>query len=121
MAAATLAIIAGVSTAMFLRKKKSWLKIHKLFNSAGILLITVGVTMAVIYISGTSNKHFNGFHQITGLITFVFAVTTFRLGLYQFKAKNKSAARMAHRWLGRVSLVMLLMAVILGLMLINII
>lgn len=77
--------------------------------------------MAFIYVSGSSNMHLNGFHQITGLITFVAVAATLILGFYQFKVKNKSATRTAHRWLGRFSLVMLLLAVILGLMLINII
>jgi hypothetical protein len=42
------------------------------------------------------------------------------LGLYQFKAKNKSAVRTAHRWLGRFSLLLFLTAITLGLILINI-
>jgi heme A synthase len=121
MAAATLAITAGVSTAMFFRKKKNWFKIHKSVNSLGILLITVGVIMAFIYVSGTSNNHLNGFHQLTGLITFISVVATYLLGFHQFKAQNKLATRTAHRWFGRISLVMMLIAVILGLMLINII
>jgi len=121
MAAATLAIIAGVSTAMFLRRKKNWLKIHKSFNSLGILLMAVGISMAFIYVLGTGNNHFKGFHQIIGLITSLSAGVTFFLGFHQLKAKNKLAARTAHRWFGRSSLVMMLTAVILGLMLINII
>jgi heme A synthase len=121
MATATLGIIAGVSAAMFFRKKKNWLKIHKSINLIGILLITAGVIMAFISVFSTSNKHINGSHQLIGLFTFISAVTTSLLGFYQFKAKNKQAVRTAHRWFGRISLVMMLMAVILGLMLINII
>ena len=37
MATATLGIIAGVSAAIFFRKKKNWLKIHKTFNSFSVL------------------------------------------------------------------------------------
>ena len=76
--------------------------------------------MAFIYVSGTNGEHINGFHQITGLTAFNFAVTTLLLGLYQFQAKNKSAVRTTHRWLGRFSVLLFLTAITLGLILINI-
>jgi hypothetical protein len=120
MITATLGIIAGVSAAMFFRKKKSWLPIHKYFNSYSLLGICAGMMMAVIYVTGSSGKHIDGLHQLIGFTAFNFAVATLLLGFYQFKAKNKSAVRIAHRWLGRLSLLMFLTAILWGLMLINI-
>ena len=52
MAIATSALIAGVSAAIFFRKNKYWLIIHKSFNSFGLLGITAGIIMAFIYVSG---------------------------------------------------------------------
>lgn len=121
MAAAVSCIMTGVSTAMFFRRKKYWLKLHKSFNLLGILMMTAGIIMAFIYVSGTGSNHFNEPHHITGLISYISVVATSFLGFYQFKAKNKSAVRMAHRWLGRVSLVMSLLTIVLGLMMINVI
>jgi heme A synthase len=121
MATATLGIIAGISAAMFFRRKKNWLKVHKYFNSCSLLGISVGVVVAVIYVSGTGGEHIDGTHQITGLASFIFALITLLLGFYQFKAKNRLAVRTTHRWLGRLSLLLLLAAIILGLKLINII
>jgi hypothetical protein len=121
MAAAVSCIMTGVSVAMFFRRKKYWLKLHKSVNSLGILLMTAGIIMAFIYVSGTGNNHFNEPHHITGLISYLSVVVTSLLGFYQFKAKNKSAVRMAHRWLGRVSLMMSLLTIVLGLMMINVI
>ena len=63
----------------------------------------------------------DGLHQITGLTVFIIAFITLFLGFYQFKAKNKSAARTAHRWLGRLSLLLLPAAIALGLRLVSII
>ncbi len=76
--------------------------------------------MAFIYVSGTNGEHVDGLHQIIGLTAFISAVVTLLLGFYQFKAKNKSAVRTTHRWLGRFSLLLLLTAITLGLILINI-
>ena len=120
MATATLGIIAGVSAAMFFRKKRNWLKVHKYFNSFSLLGMSTGIIMAFIYVSGTNNEHIDGLHQLIGLPAFNFAVATLLLGLYQFKAKNKLAVGTTHRWLGRFSLLLFLMAITLGLILINI-
>jgi hypothetical protein len=120
MTISTMGIIVGVSAAMFLRKKKYWLKIHKTFNSFSLLGILMGIIMAFLYVSGSGGKHINGLHQMTGLSAFIFAFTTILLGFHQFKAINKPAVRTAHRWFGRVSLLILLTAIILGLILISI-
>jgi hypothetical protein len=120
MAISTLGIITGVSAAMFFRKKRSWLKIHKYLNSFSLLGMSAGIIMAFIYVSGTNGEHIDGLHQLIGLTAFNFAVATLLLRLYQFKAKNKSVVRTTHRWLGRFSLLLFLTAITLGLILINI-
>lgn len=121
MAIAAMGVTAGVGTAVFFRKKKNWLKIHKFLNLLSIYVITAGFIMAFAYISGTGGKHFDGTHQITGFTAFSFSFITVFMGFYQFKAKNKPAARTVHRWLGRLSLSGLLATIIMGLKLINII
>ena len=77
--------------------------------------------MAFIYVSGTGGEHIDGTHQITGSAAFILALITLLLGFYQFKAKKKLVVRTTHRWLGRLSLLLLLAAITLGLKLINII
>jgi heme A synthase len=120
MATATLGIIAGVSAAMFFRKKRNWLKVHKYFNSFSLLGMSAGIIMAFIYVSSTNDEHIGGLHQLIGLTAFNFAVATLLLGLYQFKAKNKLAVSTTHRWLGRFSLLLFPTAITLGLILISI-
>jgi hypothetical protein len=121
MATAATCLITGVSTALFFRKKKNWLKIHKTFNSFSVGTIATGITMAFIFVYKSGDKHLHGLHQITGLTVFILSSITLFMGFYQFKAKNKSAVRITHRWLGRLTLLLLLTAITLGLMLINII
>ena len=120
MAISTLGIITGVSAAMFFRKKRNWLKVHKYFNSFSLLGISAGIIMAFIYVSSTKGEHIDGLHQLIGLTAFNFAIATLLLGLYQFKAKNRSAVGTMHRWLGRFSLLLFLTAITLGLILISI-
>jgi len=120
MATATLGIIAGVSAAMFFRKKRSWLNMHKYLNSFSLMVMSAGIITAFIYVSSTNGEHIAGLHQLIGLTALNFSVATLLLGLYQFKANNKSALRTAHRWLGRFSLLLFLTAITLGLILINI-
>jgi hypothetical protein len=120
MAISTLGIITGISAAMFFHRKISWLKIHKYLNSFSLLGMSTGIIMAFIYVSSTNGEHINGLHQLIGLTAFNFAVATLLLGLYQFKAKNKSVVRTTHLWLGRFSLLLFLTAITLGLILINI-
>lgn len=117
----TLSIVAGVGVAMFFRRKKNWMMIHKSLNSLGMLGLSTGLILAFLYVASSGNKHMNGFHQVAGLVAFALALMTLLLGFYQFKASNKSSARTAHRWAGRVSVLMFLMTMILGLVLINII
>lgn len=121
MAIATLGIITGVGVAIFLRKKSSWLKIHKSFNLFSLLVMSAGIIMAVIYVFSIGDKHIDGLHQLIGSTAFILVVATLLLGFYQFRAKNKLALRTSHRLLGRFSLVFFLTAITLGLKLISII
>jgi len=121
MAISFLGITFAVSIAMFFRKKKNWLKIHKFVNSLSLGGMAAGIMMAFIYVANTGGNHMIGLHHISGLASFILACMTILLGFYQFKAKNKPAVRTAHRWLGRFSVLMFLATIVLGLKLINII
>jgi hypothetical protein len=121
MAISFLGITFAVTVAMFLRKKKNWLKIHKSVNSLSFGGMAAGIMMAFIYVTVSSGNHMIGLHHISGLASFVLTCMTISCGFYQFKAKNKPAVRTAHRWLGRFSVLMSLTTIVLGLKLINVI
>ena len=120
MITATSGLMAGVSAAIFFRRKKNWLKFHKTVNAVSFGGMTAGIVMAFLYVAGSSGEHLKGFHQMAGLTAFTFSFITLIIGYRQFKVKNKQVFRNMHRWLGRVSVVILLSAAILGLKLINI-
>ncbi len=119
MATATLGIIAGVGTAMFFRRNRNWLKIHRSVNSLSLGGMTAGVIMAYFYVADSGGRHIGGLHQSAGLAAFILALMTLSMGYYHTQARNKPALRTAHRWLGRLSLLIILTAAVLGLRLIN--
>lgn len=120
MTAAALCLIAGIGMAMFLRKKKFWLKGHKAFNTTGFCLLAAGAAMAFANVVTSGGHHLAGLHQWAGLAAFILTVVTLSLGFYSFKAANKPAVRAVHRWTGRLSGLVILCALILGLVMIGI-
>jgi hypothetical protein len=116
MTLATLCLLTGVSAAVFFRHSRYWLKIHKTFNSsAGIFLFTGGI-MAVIMIAQQKGEHLEGFHPIVGSIAVGLTVVSLFLGFYQFKATSgKAVVKTLHRWLGRLSVLLIIIALIAGL------
>ncbi|PKN05080.1 MAG: hypothetical protein CVU74_03625 [Deltaproteobacteria bacterium HGW-Deltaproteobacteria-9] len=120
MIAAVICFMTGVGVAMFARKRKNWLRLHKAMNTAGVMVVLAGVTMAFVNVVTSAGNHLSGLHQWVGLIAIVLCCLTLYLGFYSFKATNKTAVRAAHRWSGRFSLIAMLTAPILGLMMIGV-
>ena len=121
MALGTLCFIAGVGTAVFFRKKRNWLKVHKYFNSSGFMALCAGGVMAFIYVSKNGGKHLDEIHPSVGFTAIVLILVTLILGFYQFRAENKIAIRTTHHWSGRLSLLLVIIALMLGLLLAGII
>ena len=121
MSAATLFLITGISVAMFLRRKKNWLNTHKTFNLAGFFMLLAGAVMAIAAVTTGGGDHFVALHQRMGLAAILLCSATVFLGYYSFKAANKNAIRTVHRWSGRISLIAMVAALILGLRMIGIV
>ncbi len=120
MTATVLSLMAGVSMAMFGRKKKNWLKIHKALNTAGMIGALTGAALAFTNIVTSGGRHLAGLHQWIGLAAILLCGFTLCLGYYSFKAKNKIAIRAMHRWSGRASIIALFAALVLGLQMIGV-
>lgn len=116
MVLATLSIIAGVSTAVFFRQRRYWLKAHKAFNSSSVIFLSAGVVMALLAVWQTNGEHLAGIHPYIGITALGFTIVSLLLGFYQFQAKNsRQTFKTLHRWLGRLSLIMVIVALISGL------
>ena len=117
MALATLCLVTGVSAAVFFRRSRYWLKIHKAFNSIASIFLSAGVVMAITAVWQQKGYHLDGFHHIIGSIALGSAIISLFLGFYQFQAKNRmQGLKTLHRWLGRLSLLLVIVALISGLL-----
>jgi len=121
MIAAALCLAGGISIAMFGRKKKNWLTLHKNINLAGAMGLIVGGTTAFTDVWASDGRHLAGLHQWIGLAAIALGCLTLYLGFYSFKAVNKAYVRAIHRRLGRCAALFILAAVALGLKLIGIV
>lgn len=111
---------AGIGMAMFGRRKKNWLGIHKRLNSAGVILLMAGGAAAFLNVVASEGLHLSGPHQWFGLTTVILCTLTWGLGFYFLKVRNQTTLRAAHRWLGRSAFVVMLSALVLGLRMIGI-
>jgi len=113
---AALSMINGVSAAVFFRSKPYWLKIHKSFNSSAGIFLFAGVLMAALMVFQQEGRHLNGLHPVIGLITFGLTVVSVLLGFYQFRAGARiKSVKSLHRALGRLTVIMIIGALISGL------
>lgn len=115
-----LCLAAGVSIAIFGRRQQNWLKLHKIFNSAGLIGILSGAVMAVTHVILSGETHLAGWHPLAGLTAIILCGLTFYLGFYSFKAANKARVRTVHRLTGRASIIAIVATLILGLQIIGI-
>jgi hypothetical protein len=114
MAAGFLLMSAGVSVATFMRSKRWWLKMHKVFGIAVVACMFAGFFAAVIFVEDSSGIHFRILHARTGAVTIIVAAITPILGFMHFKIRNPQV-KVIHKWLGRAALTFALATIILGL------
>lgn len=120
MITAVICFATGVGVAMFARKRKNWLKLHKAINTAGVVIGIAGAAMAIVNVVISTGNHLSGLHHRVGLFAILLFCFTLYLGFYSFKAADKTTVRALHRWSGRFSLIAMLAALILGLMMIGV-
>lgn len=114
-------MIVGITIAKVFKKKKWWLKAHKWLGILGSVFSVAGLVMAFAMVSLGSGVHFRIPHAFLGILAMIFAILAPSLGLAQFKVKkNKSKIRFAHRWVGRIAAVLMLLNIISGLILVGI-
>ena len=115
MVAAFLFIVSGISMAVFMRRKRWWLKWHRGLGMAGSGFILLGFVMAILMVSLAGKNHFAVPHAYLGIFTVFFAALTPLLGILQFRVKAKERIRAIHRWSGRSLLFLAILTGITGL------
>ena len=114
-------MMSGAAVAMFLRRKRWWLRFHKTAGILGAVSVLFGLAAVISMITFSDGEHFEGAHMYLGAVTGVFAFITPLLGTLQFKVQGYSGEiRVMHRWSGRLTLVLAVITIISGLRLVGI-
>ena len=114
-----LLMLSGALIALSLRRRRWWLRSHRLFGIMGTFVIAAGFFAAIIMVIRSEGQHFSTVHTWFGFMTVVLAAATVLLGFLQFNRKIKLTARPVfrhmHRWSGRTTLILLLVSALSGL------
>ena len=105
------------------QKSKKWrLDVHKKLSMTGAILGIIALAIAVYMISASYGLHFSVFHSIIGIITLALILLTPFFGYAVFKTKklDKKQLRSLHLWVGRVTLVLMVVTIVAGLRLVGI-
>jgi hypothetical protein len=119
MATAFAGLFVGMFLPRYFKGKKWWLKSHRRIGITGAVLGAVGVAIATFMISRTTRIHLRVPHSYLGLTTIALMIYTPTLGHFMLKIrKNPTGAkryRAVHRWVGRVTLLLMAVAILFGL------
>ncbi|MCX5846335.1 MAG: hypothetical protein NTW12_08265 [Deltaproteobacteria bacterium] len=122
MLAGFFSMMSGATVAMFLRRKRWWLRFHKAAGILGAVSVLFGFAAVISMITFSGGEHFGGTHTYIGAVTGVVAFITPLLGILQFKVQGYSVEiRVMHRWSGRFVLLFAVITIISGLRLVGIV
>ncbi len=114
-----LLMLTGMIIARFYKDTTWWFKRHKKIAPLGAVFSIIGLIMGFIMVSISSGVHFRVPHAFVGLLAISYAITTPVLGVAQFKIKkNKKKIRAAHRWSGRITIMLMFLNILFGISLI---
>ena len=116
MTMGVLLMYAGAGVARFQRQQRWWLKAHRIAGMTGCSMVLLGMVAAILMVNHSGSGHFKVPHAGGGLTMILLALVTPALGLMQFKFREKTKLfRVTHRWSGRITLIIGLLAILSGL------
>lgn len=99
-------MLSGITIAMFMKRRRWWLSIHKAAEILTAACFLCGLTFAILMVGVSEGVHFRVIHAYLGLVTTILTFLTVLLGHLQFKIKNVSGKiRILHRRSGRIALI----------------
>ncbi len=116
MTIALLSMASGVAAAMFMRKKRWWLRYHQKAGMNGAVCLLIGLTAGIVMVFLDKEQHFKVVHSQLGAVTILLGCAAAILGKLQFAMKNRAQRlRIVHKWLGRTTMLFMPAVLILGL------
>lgn len=114
-----LLFFAAMTCARYLKRKRWWLKAHRLLGIAGAAITLSGITVAVYMVSASAGlQPPGGLHAYIGIIVSFMVLFTPVLGFLQMKKKDKRL-RVIHRWSGRMTIALMTINAYLGWMIVR--
>jgi hypothetical protein len=115
-------MFAGMLISRYFKKRRWWLKTHRLLGAGGALLGAAGIAAMAVMLSLLSASHLRIFHSYLGLVTLLGMLAAPLVGLGMLKARSgRQGLRIFHRWLGRSVLLLMALTIVLGLIRIGLI
>ena len=111
-----LLFVAAASFPVFRKGKPGWLGLHQILASAGTLISITAFAIAYMMVGSSGGPHVRVPHAFLGILAIVLILATFLLGFFRTRLKPYTIqAIAAHRWMGRLLLLLMAFAVVSGL------
>lgn len=105
----------GFVLARYMKRKRWWLKVHRVFGVSGASLTLLGFFIVVLRIYLAGRPHFTIAHAYVGLVIVILALMIPVLGFMQFKIREVSGKiRPIHRFSGWLILILMMINIVLG-------
>ena len=109
-----LSLAGGAFTARYLKQRKGRVGLHKKLVLIGAIFILAGLSIAAYMVSVYMETYFvRETHAYLGISVFAFVITTPILGMAQFRLRDKRI-RTIHRWSGRITIILMLFTIYVG-------
>jgi hypothetical protein len=117
-------LILGICVAKTMKKKSWWYKVHKRLNIAGSGSSIIGLIIAIYMVQDAGTGHLRVPHTFLGLITILLLIISPILGTSIMKSggsTNIDTKKSIHRWVGRLTMLLLVITIFSGLILVEVI
>lgn len=116
MSLAFLMMTAALLIARYGKKKKWWLKAHKILGITSAALTVIGLGLGIFMVAAKGQSHLRVPHAWIGLLAILAASAAPLLGRAIFSTKTKKQElRRFHRWTGRTALILMTLTILSGL------
>ncbi|MGC9337859.1 MAG: hypothetical protein ACP5EQ_07180 [Candidatus Cloacimonadia bacterium] len=102
---------------IYLRQYTWWFTAHKISGSLGALLATIGIYIAYLMVEEQNGNHITVFHAQAGLFTLLALAATIAITPW----RQKPSIRTLHIYVARLSIILVIVTVLIGLALVDII
>jgi hypothetical protein len=99
------------------RRFKNWLLIHQITGLSGLIFGAMGLISAFVMVQLSSGIHFRVPHAFFGLFTLLIFTSTPILGFTMLRVNKtyRKQLRRVHRWLGRITITLMILTIFSGL------